>query len=170
MARGCVPVAAQTAPPPAEYIRSAQICTHYAVLSEGHLEVVEVRDENGDFVREYDQLLDLLSDNSTDREISNAYRRLARRNHPDHNHNRDVDPKDQFKMSKINDANEKVTEWRARGSAAAASGGALGKRKRNPREETIERQFLLRQPFETLYSQSEPANVQSGKWWCEALL
>ena len=45
---------------------------------------------------------------------------LGRGFHPDKN--RDVDPKDQFKFPMINDANEKVAEWRARGLLLLAEG------------------------------------------------
>ena len=115
-------------PPASILYSSAQMSTYYAVLSGGHAEVITVRrDEDGNFVREYEQLPGPLSDNSTDQEVSKSYRRMPMKFHPDRNFRSGnvIDPKDKFKTPMINDANDKVTEWRARGSAAAPGGVAL---------------------------------------------
>ena len=100
-------------PPASILYSSAQMSTYYAVLSEGHVEVVYVPATEYTDATTYEQHLGPLSDNSTDKEISKAYHRLSRHYHPDRNG--DVDPKDEFKMLMINDANAKVAEWRARG-------------------------------------------------------
>ena len=56
-----------------------------------------------------------------------AYHRLSTNYHPDRND----DPKDEFKMPMINDAKDKVLEWRARPQGAgAAAGVALVKMKK----------------------------------------
>ena len=99
---------------------------YYAVLSEGHVEVVEVPATEYTDYTSYEQLLGPLSDNSTDQEVRKAYHRLSMHFHPDKND----DPKDEFKMPMINDANDKVLEWRARPAAAPAPRGvALVKKK-----------------------------------------
>jgi len=107
-------------PPASVLYSSAQMKAYYAVLSEGHVKVVEVEATSYTEASEYEQLLGPLSDNSTDQEVSNAYRRLAKHYHPDRND----DPKDEFKMPIINDAKEKVAEWRARPQGAGVGAAA----------------------------------------------
>ena len=105
---------------------SAQMSTYYAVLSEGHAEVVEVPATDFTGVTSYEQLLGALSDKSTDKEVGNAYHRLPMKFHPDRNDA--IDPKDEFKMPMINDAKDKVAEWRARSAAAPAPVGVALKK------------------------------------------
>ena len=114
--------------PPASVLYSpVQMNAYYAVLSEGHYEVVDVPETEYTDYTSYEQLLGPLSDNSTDEEVRKAYHRLSRHYHPDRND--EVDPKDKFKMPMINDAKDKVREWRARpqGAGAAADRVALVK-------------------------------------------
>ena len=58
---------------------------YYAVLSEGHYEVVEVPATEYTEADSYEQLLGPLSDNSTDEEVRKAYHRLSLKFHPDRN-------------------------------------------------------------------------------------
>jgi len=113
-------------PPASVLYSSTQMNTYYAVLSEGHVEVVEVPATEYTDYTSYEQLLGPLSDNSTDEEVRKAYHRLPLKFHPDRND----DPKDEFKFPMINDAKDKVLEWRARPAAAPAPRGvALVKKK-----------------------------------------
>ena len=114
-------------PPASVLYSSTQMNAYYAVLSEGHYEVVEVPETEYTDYTSYEQLLGPLSDNSTDEEVRKAYHRLSLKFHPDKN--RDLDPKDEFKFPMINDAKDKVLEWRARprGAGAAADRVALVK-------------------------------------------
>ena len=77
-------------PPASVLYSSTQMNTYYAVLSEGHVEVVEVPATEYTDYTSYEQLLGPLSDNSTDEAVRKAYHRLSRHYHPDRND--EVDP------------------------------------------------------------------------------
>ena len=145
-------------PPASVLYSSTQMNTYYAVLSEGHVEVVEVPATEYTDYTSYEQLLGPLSDNSTDEEVRKAYHRLSRHYHPDRND--EVDPKDEFKMPMINDAKDKVLEWRARPATAPAPRGvALVKKKM---KQTNARFYCNNKSYMCAHNRNNKAKYKAG--------